>query len=74
MGEWVAKSDVQRIQRTLADLGYPVDGDGRLGPRTRTAIRSFQRDKNLTATGELDAATLASLDADTRATAGTRSR
>jgi peptidoglycan hydrolase-like protein with peptidoglycan-binding domain len=64
---------IRHVQTRLGDLGYPVgNADGRLGPETRTAIRNYQRDKNLNATGELDAETLSSLDADAGATSGTR--
>lgn len=63
------RADIRRAQETLDGLGYRVGGvDGRLGRQTRTAIRNFQRDKNLNATGELDRETLAALE--DRAAAG----
>jgi peptidoglycan hydrolase-like protein with peptidoglycan-binding domain len=65
------KADVRGAQETLEALGYQVGSfDGRMGPRTRTAIRNFQRDKGLNATGELDEATLAALERTDDGTAG----
>jgi hypothetical protein len=40
------------VQQRLADLGYkPGKADGLLGPRTRAAIRAFERDNGLPETG-----------------------
>jgi hypothetical protein len=45
-------------QQILARLGYNVGSiDGVIGPRTATAIRTFQRNRGLPQTGTLDAAT-----------------
>ena len=57
-----SEADIRGAQETLDGLGYHVGVDGRMGPRTRTAIRDFQRDNDLNATGELNEATLATLD------------
>jgi hypothetical protein len=60
-----ALPDVQKVtgvQERLNLLNYfagRVDGD--LGPRTRNALRSFQRERGLEETGECDEATLQSL-------------
>jgi peptidoglycan hydrolase-like protein with peptidoglycan-binding domain len=64
------------LSRAYEDLGYRVGGfDGRLGKRTRTAIRNFQRNKRLNATGELDDEILAALDEDSgSATSGAGAR
>jgi hypothetical protein len=44
---------VESIQRRLAGLGYkPGPMDGKLGPRTRDAIRRYQRDNGLVVNGE----------------------
>ena len=43
---------VELVQRHLTDLGYdPGPVDGLIGPRTRAAIRRFQRDEGIAATG-----------------------
>ena len=45
---------VRLIQRHLTDLGFdPGPADGRLGPLTRGAIRRFQEDQGLGATGAI---------------------
>jgi putative peptidoglycan binding protein len=50
------------VQRQLIRLGYaPGPVDGLPGPRTRAAIRAFQRDAGLTVDGEPSAALLARL-------------
>jgi len=44
--------DIETIQVRLADLGYDAgEVDGLLGPRTRAALRAFQADQGLPATG-----------------------
>jgi len=49
-----SREQVRTVQRTLADGGYdPGPLDGALGPRTRAAIRAWQRDGKLEATGRL---------------------
>lgn len=53
---------VTGAQMRLANLGYqPGAVDGLMGPRTRAAIRAFQKDFRLKKTGKLDADTLAKL-------------
>jgi curli biogenesis system outer membrane secretion channel CsgG len=49
-------------QSKLASLGYdPGPADGAMGKRTVNALRAFQRDRNLSISGRLDAATIAEL-------------
>ena len=49
------QSDIRSLQQALRDKGFdPGPIDGRLGPQTRQALQSFQRSKNITASGELD--------------------
>lgn len=46
--------DIGAVQRALARLGYsPGPADGTLGPKTREAIRMFERDRRLKETGNL---------------------
>lgn len=55
--------EVQRMQEELVDIGYLtraqlLTGAGQFGPQTETALKHFQRDNNINASGELDAETL----------------
>ena len=44
--------------------GYDVDEpEGKLGPKTRAAVRKFQKDQQLRVTGQLDSETMAKLRA-----------
>ncbi|WP_051309153.1 peptidoglycan-binding protein [Desulfogranum japonicum] len=53
---------VRTVQEILTDLGYrPGYIDGRMGRRTRTALRNYQYDNGLPPTGELDPPTLMAL-------------
>lgn len=53
---------IRRVQTGLAELAYePGPIDGALNPRTREAIRRFERDRGLPETGEIGAALLAEL-------------
>ncbi len=56
---WVAHLDrlvMRRIQRRLKALGFdPGPDDGLQGPRTRRALRAFQRSVGLPTTGEVTA-------------------
>jgi peptidoglycan hydrolase-like protein with peptidoglycan-binding domain len=59
---------VSRAQEELRELGYnPGPIDGIMGPRTWQALRQYQRDYNLPATGTLNAATQQRLLGDERA-------
>ena len=53
---------VKRVQRALLAAGYaPGPVDGRMGQKTRAAIRSLQQDRGIDATGAIDWATAAAL-------------
>jgi peptidoglycan hydrolase-like protein with peptidoglycan-binding domain len=60
----VAPDMIRQVQATLQTDGYykhrPVDGV--YGRGTETAVRSFQKDHNLSSSGELDAPTLQALN------------
>jgi peptidoglycan hydrolase-like protein with peptidoglycan-binding domain len=59
----MSMEEVQLYQETLKELGYFFGpADGRKGPRTRTALRNFQRDQGLAVTGSLDVDTLRRID------------
>jgi hypothetical protein len=56
------KSVVRQVQRKLKDKGYYRAGvDGVVGPRTRNALKAFQKDQGLAASAEFDAETLSRL-------------
>lgn len=53
---------VSRAQARLLELGYRIGkADGVLGPKTRGALKEYQRSKGLAESGALDQATLAAL-------------
>lgn len=57
-----SSATVSAAQRSLQQKGfYKGNIDGNMGPRTRSAIREYQKNSNLNVTGRLDAATLSSL-------------
>lgn len=63
-GQKMSPDMVRNIQGELQRQGYNVgQADGKWGPRTRRALRQFQRDRQLAATGRLDERTLAALEA-----------
>jgi peptidoglycan hydrolase-like protein with peptidoglycan-binding domain len=46
---------IELVQRHLQDLGYgPGPADGLIGPRTRDALRRFERDRGDEPTGAID--------------------
>ena len=42
------------LQQSLADIGYDIQVDGKIGPQTRAALKDFQTKTGLTATGMAD--------------------
>jgi peptidoglycan hydrolase-like protein with peptidoglycan-binding domain len=59
----LSKADVKKLQQSLKHQGFePGPVDGIIGPRTRAAIRSFQKKHALEVTGKADASTLKLLD------------
>lgn len=80
-GQQAMSSDLVRdVQRGLASRGYDVGPqDGIYGDGTEQALRRFQRDQKLTASGQVDSQTLAALgipsaSAATASRGGTASR
>jgi peptidoglycan hydrolase-like protein with peptidoglycan-binding domain len=63
----VTRALVREVQRRLKRQGYAVGRvDGRLGRKTIRAIKRFQRDVSLPATGRIDRRLLESLGIDSR--------
>jgi peptidoglycan hydrolase-like protein with peptidoglycan-binding domain len=58
---------VRQLQRALRDLGYdPGDVDGHFGSETESAVKAFQRDRDLTVDGIVGEITWLNIDeADT---------
>lgn len=58
-------STVKDVQARLSDLGYdPGPADGQLGPKTRAAIRAYQKDTGLKADGQVTASLLERIKAE----------
>jgi peptidoglycan hydrolase-like protein with peptidoglycan-binding domain len=59
-----SEEQVKQVQEKLSGMGYDVGPvDGIVGPKTQSALREFQQDKGLQATGELNSQTLAAIEA-----------
>ena len=57
-GRVKGQQEVKSAQEALKAKGYdPGASDGAIGPRTRAALRNFQKAEGLRATGRLDAET-----------------
>lgn len=55
-------SDIQQIQQKLNDQGFNVGAvDGKLGPKTKEALRKFQEKQGIQASGQIDQQTMAAL-------------
>ena len=68
-----ANSDlVKQAQEKLSQEGKDVGtADGKMGPKTQAALKDFQQEKGLQASGELDQETVAALDINQGASAAT---
>jgi peptidoglycan hydrolase-like protein with peptidoglycan-binding domain len=59
--------DVVTVQQALRDKGHdPGTIDGKMGPRTRAALKDYQKAEGLKTTGRLDSETRARLGVTTR--------
>lgn len=56
-----AQQRVAKVQMALNANGAQLDVDGRMGPKTVAALKAFQQQHNLKATGRVDAATMKAL-------------
>lgn len=58
----INQDSVRDMQQALAQHGYRVGRvDGLMGPQTRQALRQFQQDEGMRATGQADQQTMAAL-------------
>lgn len=55
------QSRVRDLQQSLKDAGHDLTVDGQWGPETEQALRDFQRDEGLDASGRPDGETMAAL-------------
>ena len=53
--------DVRSVQSALRDAGHSLSVDGIMGPKTKAALREFQQQNGLDATGMLNAETVSAL-------------
>jgi Putative peptidoglycan binding domain len=61
-GQKTGQREVKSAQEALKAKGYDAGAsDGAMGPRTRAALRNFQKAEGLRATGRLDADTRSKL-------------
>jgi peptidoglycan hydrolase-like protein with peptidoglycan-binding domain len=55
-------TSIKSAQESLNKNGASLTADGKMGPKTVTAIKSFQKSHGLKATGKLDAKTKSALN------------
>lgn len=52
---------IRQVQQQLSQKGHDVSADGMMGPKTQAALKKFQKQEGLQATGKLDQQTLTAL-------------
>src|SRR5262249_37244872 len=62
----ISVEEIREVQQVLVREGFDVEVDGRLGPKTRQALISFQRKNGLQASGQIDSQTVAKLGVNGR--------
>jgi peptidoglycan hydrolase-like protein with peptidoglycan-binding domain len=67
---------VKQVQQKLSAKGHKLSADGKMGPKTEAALKDYQQQNGLQATGQIDQETLAKLGIESRsaATGGSNSR
>jgi peptidoglycan hydrolase-like protein with peptidoglycan-binding domain len=67
------RDQIRRVQQALDQKGFKAGrSDGRMGPETRDAVRSFQQKQGMQANGEIDQQTLAALNLRNLSQSGTQ--
>lgn len=61
---------VRQAQQALKDKGQHIKVDGIMGPKTRAAIKAYQKENGLQASGKLDALTLTDLGVEQSGSVG----
>jgi peptidoglycan hydrolase-like protein with peptidoglycan-binding domain len=56
-----AQQRVAKVQMALNNNGAQLEVDGKMGPKTMAALKSYQSAHNLKATGRMDPATARAL-------------
>jgi peptidoglycan hydrolase-like protein with peptidoglycan-binding domain len=64
---------IKQVQEKLSQAGHEVQADGIMGPKTQAALKEFQEQKGLQASGQLDQQTLAALGVSEGGSASTGS-
>lgn len=66
---------VKQVQEKLSAEGHKVTTDGKMGPQTQAALKEYQQQNGLQATGQIDQETLAKLgiESGSAATGGSSS-
>jgi len=60
----VEESTIRQAQEKLSSKGHDVQADGVLGPKTQAALKEFQQQEGIQASGRLNEETLAALGVD----------
>ena len=64
----LSQEEIRQVQQKLSEMGHdPGPVDGIWGPRTQAAVKEFQQQKDIQATGQLDQKTLSELGVDVQA-------
>jgi peptidoglycan hydrolase-like protein with peptidoglycan-binding domain len=65
------REQVRAVQQALKDKGHdPGNVDGVMGPKTRSALRDFQKKEGIKDTGQLDQDTMSKLGVETKTSSG----
>ncbi len=61
-GQEMSSDTIKKVQEALNKEGYNIgSADGKMGSKTKDAVKKFQKDKGMKETGQLDQETLAAL-------------